>query len=145
MTNGSIPILHLHIDPSSGVPIYLQIIEQVTYLIAIRVLRPHDELPSVRALAGQYLINPNTVARAYRELEQGGLIYKKRGMGTYVAERKVTLGRKERFEIVRKLLDKALVQAVELGLSPAEMRQVFRERLAKFDEESRRRRERSDD
>ena len=109
------------------------------------MLRPHDELPSVRALAGQYLINPNTVARAYRELEQGGLIYKKRGMGTYVAERKVTLGRKERFEIVRKLLDKALVQAVELGLSPAEMRQVFRERLAKFDEESRRRRERSDD
>ena len=60
----------------------------------------------MRALAGQYLINPNTVARAYLELERGGLIYKKRGTGTYVAERKVTMGRKERLEIARKLLDK---------------------------------------
>ena len=109
------------------------------------MLRPHDELPSVRALSGQYLINPNTVARAYLELEHAGLIYKKRGMGTYVAEREVTMGRKERFEIVRQLLDKALVQAVELGLSPAEMRQVFRERLDQFGEKSRRRRKRSDD
>ena len=109
------------------------------------MLRPHDELPSVRALAGQYLINPNTVARAYRELEHGGLIYKKRGMGTYVAERKVTMSRKERFEIVRQLLDKALVQAVELGMSPAEMRQVFREQLHQFGEGSRTRRKRSDD
>lgn len=103
------------------------------------MLRPHDELPSVRTLAGQYLINPNTVARAYLELERGELIYKKRGTGTYVAEREVTMGRKERLEIARKLLDKALVQAVELGLSPAEMRQVFRERLARFDAESGRR------
>ncbi len=92
----------------------------------------------MRALAGQYLINPNTVARAYLELEHGGLIYKKRGTGTYVAERKVTMGRKERLEIVRKSLDKALVQAVELGLSPAEMRQLFRERLARFKESGRR-------
>ena len=99
----------------------------------------------MRALSGQYLINPNTVARAYLELEHGGLIYKKRGMGTYVAEREVTMSRKERFEIVRQLLDKALVQAVELGLSPAEMRQVFRERLDQFGEKSRRRRKRSDD
>ncbi len=85
------------------------------------------------------------MARAYLELEHGGLIYKKRGMGTYVAEREVTMGRKERFEIVRKLLDKALVQAVELGLSPEEMRQVFRERLDQFGEKSQRRRKRSDD
>ena len=109
------------------------------------MLRPHDELPSVRALAGQYLINPNTAARAYRELELGGLIYKKRGTGTYVAEREVTMSRKERFEIVRQLLDKALVQAVELGLSPAEMRQLFREQLDQFGAENRRRRDRSDD
>ena len=86
----------------------------------------------MRALSGQYLINPNTVVRAYLELERGGLIYKKRGMGTYVAEKEVTMTRKERIEIVGKLLDKALVEAVELGLSPAEMREVFRERLSQF-------------
>ena len=86
----------------------------------------------MRALSGQYLINPNTVVRAYLELERGGLIYKKRGMGTYVAEKAVTMSRKEKVAIVGKLLDKALVEAVELGLSPAEMREVFRERLNKF-------------
>lgn len=96
------------------------------------MLRPHDELPSVRALSGQYLINPNTVVRAYLELERGGLIYKKRGMGTYVAEKEVTMSREEKFEIVGKLLDKALVEAVGLGLSPAEMREVLRERLSRL-------------
>ena len=66
-------------------------------------------------------------------------------MGTYVAERRVTMSRKERFKVVRQLLDKALVQAVELEMSPAEMRQLFREQLDQFGAENRRRRERSDD
>ena len=109
------------------------------------MLRPHDELPSVRALSGQYLINPNTVVRAYLELERGGLIYKKRGMGTYVGEKAVTMSQQEKFEIVRKLLDKVLVEAVELGLSPAEMREVFRERLSRFGKKGSTGRKPSDD
>ncbi len=86
----------------------------------------------MRALSRQYLINPNTVVRAYLELERGGLIYKKRGMGTYVGEKAVTMSQQEKLEIVRKLLDKALVEAIELGLSAAEMHEVFRERLSRF-------------
>ena len=86
----------------------------------------------MRELAGQYLINPNTVARAYLELEREGFIYKKRGMGTYVAERDVIISREEKLEIVRELLDRALVQGVELELSPEEMAQVIRERLDRF-------------
>ena len=122
----------MRIDTSSGVPIYQQIIEQVKYQIATKVLKPHDELPSVRALSGQYLINPNTVVRAYLELERDGVIYKKRGMGTYVAEKEVSMSQEEKFEIVRQLLDKALVQGTELGLSPAEMQQLFQKRLDQF-------------
>ncbi len=125
----------MRIDPASGLPIYLQIIEQIKYHIVRGVLKAHDELPSVRALAGQYLINPNTVVRAYLELERDGVLYKKRGMGTYVAEKEVAMSQEEKFEIVRPLLDKALVQAAELGLSPAEMERVFQERLNQFREE----------
>ena len=123
------------IDLSSGVPIYRQLIEQVKYQIATGVLKPHDELPSVRALAGQYLINPNTVMRAYLELERDGVIYKKRSVGTYVAEKDVSMSREEKFKIVRQLLDKTLVQAAELGLSPVDMQQVFQERLDQFGKE----------
>ena len=125
----------MRIDPSSGVPIYLQIIEQVKYQIATKVLKPHDELPSVRVLSGQYLINPNTVVRAYLELERDGVIYKKRGMGTYVAEKEVSMSQEEKFEIVRQMLDKALVQGTELGLSPADMQQLFQKRLNQFGKE----------
>ena len=123
------------IDRSSGVPIYRQIVEQVKYQIATRVLKPHDELPSVRALAAQYSINPNTVMRAYLELERAGEIYKKRSVGTYVAEKDVDMSQKEKFEIVRQLLYKALVQAAELGLNPAEMQQIFQKRLNQFGKE----------
>ena len=125
----------MRIDPASGVPIYLQIIEQIKYHIARRALKPHDELPSVRALAGQYLINPNTVARAYLELERDGAIYKKRGMGTYVAKKEVTMSQREKVEIVRQLLDKAWVQALELGLGAEEMQRVFKETLENFGRE----------
>ncbi|MDE3257926.1 MAG: GntR family transcriptional regulator [Gemmatimonadota bacterium] len=125
-------MLPLRIDSANGVPIYLQMIEQIRYQMARGVLKPHEELPSVRELAGQYLINPNTVVRAYLELEREGFIYKKRGMGTYVAERDVTISREEKLEIVRELLDRALVQGVELKLTPEEMEQVIRERLARF-------------
>ena len=113
-------------------PIYLQIIEQARYQIATEALRPHDELPSVRALAAQHLINPNTAARAYLELEREGTIYKKRGMGTYVAEKEVSMSRQEKVRIVRELLDKALVQAAELGLSSTEMQKVFQDSLDQF-------------
>lgn len=123
------------IDLSSGVPIYRQLIEQVKYQIATGVLKPHDELPSVRALAGQYLINPNTVMRAYLELERDGVIYKKRSVGTYVAEKDASMSQEEKFKIVRQLLDKTLVQAAELGLSPVDMQQVFQERLDQFGKE----------
>ncbi len=125
-------IVHLRIDTSSGVPIYLQLIEQVKYHIATGVLKADDELPSVRALAGEHLVNPNTVARAYLELEREGVIYKKRGLGTYVAEKGVDMSVKEKVKIVRELMEKALVQGSQLGLDAESLRRVFEESLNKF-------------
>ena len=128
-------IVHLRIDTTGGVPIYLQIIEQVKYHIATGALQADDELPSVRALAGEHLVNPNTVARAYLELEREGVIYKKRGMGTYVAEKGVDMSVKEKVNIVRDLLEKALVQGAQLGLDADSLRKVFEESLKKFSKE----------
>ena len=127
--------LHLRIDTAGGIPIYLQIIEQVKYHIATGALKADDELPSVRAVAGEYLINPNTVARAYLELEREEMIYKKRGMGTYVAEKGVDMSMEDKLQIVGELLEKALVQGTQLGVDAESLRRVFEEILTKFSSE----------
>ena len=124
--------LHLRLDTTGGVPIYLQLIEQIKYHIATGILKADDELPSVRVMASAHLINPNTVARAYLELEREGIIYKRRGMGTYVAEKGVSMSTEERLNIIRKLMAKALVEGTQLGLDAASLRRVFEETLEKF-------------
>ena len=126
------PLVHFRIDTSGGVPIYLQLIEQVRYHIATGALKSGDELPSVRVLASEYLINPNTVARAYLELEREGMIFKRRGMGTYVSEKGVEMNQEEKIGIVQELLEKALVQGAQLGLNATMLRKVFEESLKKF-------------
>ena len=117
------------IDPASPVPIYSQIVDQVRCAIAAGVLKPDDELPSVRALATEQLINPNTVARAYLELEREGLVTKKRGTGTFVSLEAARLGEGKRRRIVAVLLDKALSQAMQFQMPAGETRDLFEERL----------------
>ncbi len=129
---GAKDALHLRLDTAGGMPIYLQLIEQIKYHIATGILKADDELPSVRALACAQLINPNTVARAYLELEREGVIYKRRGMGTYVAAKEVSMSNEERLNITRNLMEKALVEGTQLGLDAASLRRVFEETLAKF-------------
>lgn len=87
----------------------------------------------MRAVATEHLINPNTVVRSYLELEREGIVYKRRGMGTYVADLKIEMDDSEKAGIVRDLMDKALIQAVELGLTKEQVDSVFRERLTEFD------------
>ena len=78
--------MQLHISTADGVPIYLQIVNQVKYLVASGRLAPGDEIPPIRVLAGQLVVNPNTVARAYLELERAGIVVKRHGSGTYISE-----------------------------------------------------------
>lgn len=117
------------IQPDSTVPIYEQIVSQVIFGIADGTLEPGTLIPSVRELAGALLINPNTVARAYQELERRGVIAAKRGLGMEVAEEGPKVARLERQRIVRDRVRAALREAVQ-ALPTEEVRRVVAEELA---------------
>jgi GntR family transcriptional regulator len=120
--------MQIHISSSDGVPLYLQIVNQVKYLVASRRLAPGEELPPIRALAEQLLINPNTVARAYRELEVAGVVEKRRTAGTYVAEAGSPLRRQERLKIIAERVDALLAEARQMDVSLEEVIQLTRQR-----------------
>jgi GntR family transcriptional regulator len=120
--------MQIHISSSDGVPLYLQIVNQVKYLVASRRLAPGEELPPIRALAEQLLINPNTVARAYRELEVVGVVEKRRTAGTYVAEAGSPLRRQERMKILAERVDALLAEAKQMDISLEEVVQLTRQR-----------------
>lgn len=124
--------MRLRISPSDGKPVYLQIVQQVKYLIAAGRLRPHEELPPVRTLAEELLINPNTVARAYRELEVAGLIYKRQGAGTYVSDTASPLARRERRRLLAERADALLVEARQMEFTLDEVIELLNEREKKL-------------
>ncbi len=108
--------MQIHISANDGVPIYLQIVNQVKYLVACGRLAPGEELPPIRALAEQLLVNPNTVARAYMELERDGIVAKRHGSGTYVSDAGSPLARKERMRILSERADALLAEAHHLNV-----------------------------
>jgi GntR family transcriptional regulator len=107
--------MQIHIQAHDGVPIYLQVMQQIKYLVASGRLKPGEELPSIRTLAEQLLVNPNTVARAYRELETAGVVEKRRTAGTYVTDNGSPLARKERLKLLKERIDQLLVEAFQMG------------------------------
>jgi GntR family transcriptional regulator len=118
----------IHISPQDGVPIYLQIVNQVKYLVASGRLVPDEELPAIRVLAEQLVINPNTVARAYRELEFAGVVEKRRTAGTYVSGVGSPLARRERLKILTERIDALLAEASQLGIRTDEVIELLRQR-----------------
>jgi GntR family transcriptional regulator len=106
--------VHIEISLEDGVPIYRQIVNQVKYLMASGQLVADEELPPIRSLAEQLLVTPNTIVKAYGELESEGLIYKRRGAGTYVAEVSSPLARKEQKRILAQRADALLAEAQQL-------------------------------
>jgi GntR family transcriptional regulator len=120
--------MELRIDEADGVPIYLQIVNQVKYLVAARRLAPGEELPAIRVLAEKLTVNPNTVARAYRELEMAGVVEKRRTTGTYVSAGGVKLARRERIRILSERVDGVLAEARQMGVSIDEVIDLVRER-----------------
>src|SRR5258706_10595161 len=103
--------MQIHITSSDGVPIYVQIFNQVKHLAASGRLSPGEEIPPIRALAEQLVVNPNTVARAYLELERAGIVSKRHGSGTYVAENSPPLSRREKLKILGQRADALVVEA----------------------------------
>ena len=120
--------MQVHVSTGDGVPIYLQIANQVKYLVASGRLAPGDELPPIRVLAHQLLVNPNTVARAYLELEREGVVHKRQGSGTYVSDAGSPLARKERLRIISERVDVLLAEARHLNVEPLELLKVIKER-----------------
>ncbi|MBI1914840.1 MAG: GntR family transcriptional regulator [Planctomycetes bacterium] len=107
------------LDPKSGVPIYRQIQDQIRYGIASGRLRPGEQLPTVRALAVDLSINPNTVNKAYTELERQGVLTTEQGSGTFVAPlRTVALAPEERQAKLRALCAEFLGQVAQYGFGP---------------------------
>ena len=122
--------MQIHISPSDGVPIYLQIVNQIKYLVSANRLSLGEELPPIRVLAEQLLINPNTVARAYRELELAGIVQKRRTTGTYVSNLGSRLNRRDRLKVVIKRIDALLAESRHMSFSVDEIVQLLRERDA---------------
>lgn len=120
--------MQIHISPSDGVPIYLQIVNQVKYLVSAGRLEAGDELPPIRTLAERLLINANTVARAYRELELAGIVEKRRTNGTYVTDAGSRLGRRERIKILAGRIDALLAEARQMNVSLEEVVDLLRQR-----------------
>jgi len=119
----------LHVNPSTGLPIYLQIQAQVKHAVAAGALRAGDALPSVRKLASDLRINPNTVARAYLELEREGVIAAVPGGGTFVADGPPGLLKVERVRRFRPPARQVAVEGRQLRLSRDEIVQLVDEEL----------------
>lgn len=122
--------MFFNIDPSNGLPIYEQVVRQVVYAIAGEALRIGELVPSVRELARQLAINPNTVARAYRHLQDDGVLESVRGTGLAVAGGAMERCRHTRVRLIRERLQQVLVEARQSRLEPGELRGLIESELA---------------
>lgn len=120
------------IDTASRLPIYRQLVERIHDAAARGDLKPGDRLPSVRQMARDIVVNPNTVARAYAELENAGLIVSRQGLGVFLAEPKNELTKPVRQRRLTDLLDKCLAEAVHLGFERGEVLKLVDDRSRKF-------------
>ena len=125
--------MQLRLSTSDGVPIYLQIVNQIKYLVASGRLSPGEELPPIRVLAERLVINPNTVARAYKELERAGVVVKRRTTGTFVSDAGSPLARPEILRILTERIDALLAEARALNVGRDELFDLIRQRQQKLE------------
>lgn len=121
--------LWIEVSPGRGEPIYSQIVAQIARAIATGQVLPGDKLPAVRALAGELVVNPNTVARAYGEAERQGLVATKVGSGTFVADPSLRSHDAGALNILARRMDNVVAQCATLGLSCDDMERMFAGRV----------------
>jgi GntR family transcriptional regulator len=124
--------LQFRISTGSSTPIYRQIVDQVRHAVASGAQRPGDPLPSVRSLAEQLVVNPNTVAKAYAELVRDGVVESHQGRGYFVGDRRQIYSRTERVRRLEQALETCLSEAVVLNFTPDEIRAALDRKLARF-------------
>lgn len=117
-------------NPSSGVPIYVQIKEQIRHAIETGALSPGDQLPGIRSLAETLVINPNTVIKVYRELEQEGVLEIRHGLGAFVASRRRRRSKIEDMRDAQELVREFVESLKQQGLEEGEIRRLFEAELA---------------
>jgi GntR family transcriptional regulator len=118
--------------PSSGVPIYLQLMEQVKHGIETGALRPGEQLPGIRPLAEELVINPNTVAKAYRELEHEGVIELRHGAGAFVSAHAGAKKLTDKLRAGQAIVEAAVERLHARGVTEDEIRRLFEAELAGF-------------
>jgi GntR family transcriptional regulator len=128
--------MNLRINFSSGVPIYQQLMEQIKHAVETGAIRGGEQLPTIRKIAEELTMNPNTVARAYRELEHEGLIEVRHGSGAYVAERGASTSKAAGIRKAGEVLRAAMGQGLALGLSESELRRVFEDGLSRLQDDA---------
>jgi GntR family transcriptional regulator len=124
------------INVTDGVPIYRQIVNQVKYLAASGLIKPGEELPPIRTLALQLKVTPNTIVKAYGDLEVLGIVHKRRGSGTFVSDAKPQLALRERRRVIEQRIDALLAEAHQLNFTGEDIVRMVRERRAEMDETS---------
>jgi GntR family transcriptional regulator len=122
--------MDIAINLADGVPIHRQIANQIRYMVASGILQPGEEVPSIRTLALKLKASPNTVVRAYQELEAAGVLQKRPGAGTFVAAARSPLAKQERARIIEKRIDALLAEAHQLGYAAEDLLAALRRRLA---------------
>jgi GntR family transcriptional regulator len=120
------------IDPASRSPIYQQLGQQIRLAVARGTIQPGERLPSVRQLSRALVVNPNTIARAYLELEREGILISRAGLGFFAAQPRTELTRAARDRRLTELLDRWLTEAVHLGYSAEEVVHFLTQRLRQF-------------
>src|SRR5579863_3098838 len=120
------------IDPHSGVPIYLQLIEQVKRSVALGVLAPGEQLPTVKQLATDLTINPNTVARVYRELERDGVIETSPGRGSFIrGDGGLRNAARAATDVAATTIDAAIREAKSIGIDPEAVHDLVDKSIAR--------------
>ncbi len=116
-------------NPTSGVPIYVQIMEQIKHAIETGAVRPGDQLPGIRSLAETLVINPNTVAKVYRELEHEGVLDLRHGMGAYITDKGHSRSRTNKVQAAQPLVKQLVDKLRKQGLSEDEIKRLFEAEL----------------
>ena len=125
--------MELQVTTTGREPIYRQLVAQIREGVARGKLTPGERLPSVRELSRRLVVNPNTIARVYTELERDGVLYTRQGAGVFVAEPSNDLTKSSRRKRLLELLDAFLTEAVHLGFSEDEVASAVRDRSRQFD------------
>ena len=128
-------MIHIQINPSSGLPVYRQVMDQVRYYAASGILRPGDQLPSIRELSRSLGVNPATIVKAYTELEHEGTVEMKQGKGAFLVESAKALSGPQLRKALAVPARSLAVQAAQMGADPDTVLEILRSEMERLKHE----------